>query len=62
MADLPVPRSRHDLSKPQGVRGRNASLELVEKVLNWQPKISLDEGLERTYKWAEKHFSKLENI
>lgn len=53
---------RHDLSKPQGVRGRNASLELVEKVLGWRPKISLEEGLERTYRWAEEHLGELEGI
>lgn len=53
---------KHDLSKPQGVRGRNASLELVEQVLGWRPKISLEEGLERTYKWAEKHLGELEGI
>ena len=53
---------RHDLSKPQGVRGRNASLELVEKVLDWRPKISLEEGLERTYRWAEKRLGELEGV
>ncbi len=45
---------RYDVSKPQGVRGRNADLTLVKKVLGWEPKISLEEGLERTYKWIEK--------
>lgn len=37
----------HDLSKPQGVRGRNADLTLVKEVLGWEPKISLEEGLKR---------------
>ena len=45
---------RYDLTKPQGVRGRNADLTLVKKVLGWEPKISLEEGLKRTYKWIEK--------
>jgi len=53
---------KHDLSKPQGVRGRNASLELVERVLHWRPEISLEEGMERTYEWAVEHFDELENI
>jgi GDP-D-mannose 3',5'-epimerase len=43
----------HDLTKPQGVRGRNADLTLVKKVLGWGPVISLEEGLTRTYKWIE---------
>ncbi len=42
---------RHNLSKPQGVRGRNADLTLIKKVLGWQPKVSLEDGLETTYKW-----------
>ncbi len=52
----------HDLSKPQGVRGRNADLTLVRKVLNWEPGVSLEEGLPLVYKWAEKHYGELENI
>ena len=43
---------------PQGVRGRNADLTLCKKVLNWEPKITLEEGLERTYKWIEKELNK----
>jgi len=41
----------HNLSAPQGVRGRNADLTLVEKVLGWKPQISLEEGLEKDYRW-----------
>lgn len=44
----------YNLSAPQGVRGRNADLTLVNKVLNWQPKVSLEEGLAKTYEWIEK--------
>ena len=52
----------HDENKPTGVRGRNADLTLVEKVLDWRPKVSLEDGLERTYRWAEEHYTELENI
>ncbi len=41
----------YDLTAPQGVRGRNADLTLVKKELHWVPKVSLEEGLSRTYKW-----------
>jgi len=41
----------HDLSKPQGVRGRNADLTLIKKVLGWEPRVSLEEGMEKTHKW-----------
>jgi len=39
------------LDKPQGVRGRNSDNTLCRKVLNWEPKISLEEGLGKTYNW-----------
>lgn len=41
----------YDLSAPEGVKGRNADLTLVKKVLGWEPKISLEKGLEITYRW-----------
>jgi GDP-D-mannose 3',5'-epimerase len=44
----------YDLSAAQGVRGRNADLTLVKTVLNWEPKISLEEGLAKTYSWINK--------
>ena len=44
---------RHDLTKPQGVRGRNADITLMEKVLGWEPYVSLEEGLRETYLWIE---------
>ena len=42
---------RHDLSAPQGVRGRNADLTLVKQVLGWEPQVSLEKGIENTYRW-----------
>jgi GDP-D-mannose 3', 5'-epimerase len=44
---------RHDLSKPQGVRGRNSDNTRLNKVLGWEPSIPLEAGLEVTYKWIE---------
>jgi GDP-D-mannose 3',5'-epimerase len=44
---------RHDLSKPQGVRGRNSDNTRIQEVLGWRPSISLREGLEPTYRWIE---------
>ena len=42
-----------DLSAPEGVRGRNADLTLVRKVLGWEPQTSLEDGLGRTYRWVK---------
>ncbi len=38
-------RKAYDLSKPQGVRGRNSDNTLLRKVLGWEPQVSLEEGL-----------------
>ena len=47
-------KKKYDLEAPQGVRGRNADLTLVRKQIGWKPKVSLGEGLEKTYRWIEK--------
>ncbi len=39
---------------PQGVRGRNSDNTRLRQVLNWEPEISLEEGLARTYAWIER--------
>jgi GDP-D-mannose 3',5'-epimerase len=39
---------------PQGVRGRNSDNTRLKKVLQWEPKVSLEEGLSRTYLWVQK--------
>lgn len=44
-------RRRHDLSKPQGVRGRNSDNSRLRSVLQWEPQTTLEEGLGRTYRW-----------
>src|SRR5262245_3192030 len=38
---------------PQGVRGRNSDNTKLREVLGWEPQISLEEGLSRTYPWIE---------
>ena len=44
-------KKQYDTSKPQGVRGRNSDNTLLRKVLGWEPKVSLREGLSVTYPW-----------
>ncbi len=41
----------YDLTKPQGVRGRNSDNTKLREVLDWEPTISLENGLEKTYHW-----------
>jgi len=45
------------LDKPQGVRGRNSDNNLCKKVLNWESRVSLEEGLRKTYKWIKNQVS-----
>ena len=41
----------YDLSAPTGVRGRNSDNTMIQQRLGWEPSISLEEGLEKTYAW-----------
>ncbi len=43
----------HDLTAPQGVRGRNSDNTLIKEHLGWEPSISLEEGMLKTYEWIE---------
>jgi GDP-D-mannose 3',5'-epimerase len=45
--------TRHDLSKPTGVRGRNSCNDRIKEVLRWSPEITLDESLQELYPWIE---------
>lgn len=41
---------RH-VSGPQGVRGRGSDNTRMREVLQWEPRVSLEEGMRRTYAW-----------
>jgi len=51
-------RKRHDLTKPQGVRGRNSDNSKIRQVIGWEPRIPLREGLVPTYRWIEERLRK----
>ena len=53
-------KKRHDLTKPQGVRGRNADLTLMRSVLGWEPRVSLEQGLAATYSWIKEQLDHAE--
>jgi GDP-D-mannose 3', 5'-epimerase len=42
---------RYNLDAPKGVRGRNSDNERIRAYLDWEPTISLHDGLEATYRW-----------
>jgi GDP-D-mannose 3',5'-epimerase len=45
--------TKRHIEGPQGVRGRNSDNTKLRKVLEWEPRISLEEGLRNTYQWIE---------
>jgi nucleoside-diphosphate-sugar epimerase len=53
-------RKRHNLEGPQGVRGRNSDNRRLRKVLDWEPSISLRQGLRHTYLWIDEELRKTE--
>jgi len=44
-------RRRYNLSAPKGVNGRNSDNTLIKQLLDWEPRTSLEDGMEKTYKW-----------
>jgi len=48
--------------KPQGVRGRNSDNTKMREVLGWEPQVSLEKGLEITYRWIENELRKAGRI
>lgn len=53
---------RHDLSKPQGVRGRNSDNTRLRQVLGWEPSTTLEQGLGATYRWIENEVRSAERL
>ena len=47
------PVEKRHVDGPQGVRGRNSDNTRLRQVLGWEPAVSLEVGLERTYTWIE---------
>ena len=43
----------YNLNAPTGVRGRNSNNDLIRKELGWDYKMTLEEGIRRTYFWIE---------
>jgi nucleoside-diphosphate-sugar epimerase len=44
---------KNHIPGPQGVRGRNSDNTRLRHVLGWEPQVSLEQGLEKTYAWIE---------
>jgi GDP-D-mannose 3', 5'-epimerase len=42
---------KYQLDAPLGVRGRNSDNTRIKQLLNWEPSITLQAGIEKTYRW-----------
>jgi len=51
-------KKNYQLDKPKGVRGRNSNNDLIRKLLKWEPKYNLYDGLKKTYQWIEEDIKK----
>ena len=52
----------YQLDKPKGVRGRSSDNSFVRKKIDWDTKITLKQGLEKTYKWIYDQMTSGTNI
>jgi GDP-D-mannose 3', 5'-epimerase len=50
IAGIKVKR-RYNLAAPKGVNGRNSDNAKIREYLNWEPSVTLRDGLEQTYRW-----------
>jgi len=51
---------RHDVSRPQGVRGRNSDNTRLLRTLGWEPRITLRQGCVPTYRWISEQLAATE--
>lgn len=50
----------HNISGPEGVRGRNSDNRLIKRKLDWAPSRSLKDGLFKTYTWIKEQVDNLQ--
>jgi len=55
-------RKRNNLEGPQGVRGRNSDNRRLREVMDWEPSVSLRQGLTWTYPWIEAELRRTDKI
>ncbi len=49
-------KREYNLNAPKGVNGRNSDNTLIQKYLNWEPSISLRDGMAKTYAWINEQY------
>lgn len=47
-----------DVTKPEGDKARAADSSKAARILNWQPTVSLEDGMVKTYQWIENQINR----
>jgi nucleoside-diphosphate-sugar epimerase len=47
---------RYKLDAPKGVNGRNSDNSRIRELLDWEPSVSLREGMQATYEWIREEY------
>ncbi len=47
---------KYKLDAPRGVAGRNSDNTMIKQILDWEPNIPLQKGMEETYFWIEEQY------
>ena len=55
IADVQLTRN-YKLDAPKGVNGRNSDNTLIQKLLGWEPGVSLRDGMTKTYNWISQEY------
>jgi nucleoside-diphosphate-sugar epimerase len=48
----------YDTSKPEGDKARSADYSKAKRILGWEPKVSLEDGLKQQYMWVKAQMGK----
>ena len=51
----------YDISKPEGDKARSADYSKATRVLGWEPKVNLKDGLKAQYEWIKKEMESEKN-
>jgi nucleoside-diphosphate-sugar epimerase len=49
-------KRKYILDAPKGVAGRNSDNAMIKRILNWEPRIPIRQGLATTYRWIEQQY------
>jgi len=51
----------YDTTKPEGDKARSADYSKAKRILGWEPKVKLEEGLRKQYEWIKKQIENKKN-